>query len=78
MRALILYLLLFIAANSVYGTIIFRSGRRNHGNIGAPGDYDMEDIKPAWFSQKLDHTNPSDLRTWDQVRIMKLPNHRFN
>lgn len=73
MRLLILYLLLFILANSVYGGKRFRLGRRNYGNLGAPSVHEDEETPaPQWFTQKLDHSNPSDLRTWNQVSIMKF------
>lgn len=78
MRALILYLLLFILVNCVYGGRNFRLGRRKNGNLGGPGDYKGEQVPAAqWFSQRLDHSNPSDLRTWNQVSTMKLPNNSF-
>ncbi|XP_026333446.1 putative serine protease K12H4.7 isoform X2 [Hyposmocoma kahamanoa] len=42
-----------------------------NGNLGAPGAFeDNETPAPKWFSQKLDHSNPSDLRTWNQRYYM--------
>lgn len=78
MRALVLYLLLFITVNCVNGERSFRLGRRKNGNLGAPGDYKGEEVPaPQWFAQKLDHSNPSDLRTWNQVRITFTEIYKF-
>lgn len=75
MRALVLYLLLFMLFNYAYGGRNFRLGRRMYGNVGPPFGYETPQVPdPAWFPQKLDHSNPSDLRTWPQVSTIKLPN----
>lgn len=73
MRSFIKFLLLLIFGNIVYATILFRSGRRNNLNRGAHAEDDTGETRTEWFSQKLDHTNPSDLRTWNQVSTMILP-----
>lgn len=50
----------------------FRLGRSKNGNLGAPGGYNGEPLPPAqWFKQKLDHSTPSDLRTWKQVIVFR-------
>ncbi|CAK1554854.1 unnamed protein product [Leptosia nina] len=45
----------------------FRLGRAKGGNLGAPQGVAHEEVPPAkWFKQKLDHSAPTDLRTWKQ------------
>ncbi|XP_062524740.1 putative serine protease K12H4.7 [Bombyx mori] len=58
---------LYVALISVDGVKKFHLGRSNGGNLGIPGgDYQSNLPPPQWFKQKLDHSNPSDLRTWKQ------------
>ena len=51
---------------------LFNRGRSVGGNLGEPfvevGDI-VDDVtaKEYWFTQKLDHFNSSDSRTWQQV-----------
>uniref|UniRef100_A0A2A4JNU2 Serine protease K12H4.7 n=1 Tax=Heliothis virescens TaxID=7102 RepID=A0A2A4JNU2_HELVI len=63
----LLICLILILSNVAYGGKQFRLGRSKGGNLGAPGGYSGEQLPPAqWFIQKLDHSSPSDLRTWKQ------------
>lgn len=64
---------LYVALISVDGVKKFHLGRSNGGNLGIPGgDYQSNLPPPQWFKQKLDHSNPSDLRTWKQVCIYQF------
>lgn len=59
---------IFFLIVGIYGGRQFRLGRSKGGNLGAPGDYKGEILPPKqWFKQRLDHYNPSDLRTWKQL-----------
>lgn len=70
MRSLILIFLVLYLGYEVHGGKHFRLGRSKGGNLGGPGGYDGETLPPAqWFKQKLDHSSPSDVRTWKQVII---------
>lgn len=62
-------LLLFSFFASVYSWRIFFRGRERGGNIGKPhsvGSF-VSEIPEEWFTQVLDHFNPVDERTWQQV-----------
>lgn len=54
---------------NVYSWKIFFRGRETGGNIGRPlsETNDLTDIPEEWFTQTLDHFNPTDDRTWQQV-----------
>ena len=43
--------------------------RRKHGMVGLPADGpDPEELpKAQWYSQKLDHFDPSNTKRWKQV-----------
>lgn len=57
----------------------FRLGRSKYGNLGVPGGYAGEPLPPAqWFKQKLDHSSPSDLRTWKQRYFVNDSFYDFN
>lgn len=68
--------------NGCYNLRQFFNGRQQGGNLGVPGGLDhhgldVEFIADAnkyerWFTQNLDHFNPSDERTWQQVIIWIL------
>lgn len=61
--------LLFSLFFSVYTWKIFFRGREVGGNIGQPlaeSNY-LDDIPEEWFTQNLDHFNPTEDRTWQQV-----------
>lgn len=43
-------------------------GRSKHGNLGDPIlSKDHELPSEQWFTQFLDHYNPTDARVWEQV-----------
>ena len=47
---------------------VFKQGRYKDGFLRPPNiKYDAELPSDLWFTQKLDHFNPQDLRTWQQV-----------
>lgn len=54
---------------NVYPWRIFFRGREIGGNIGKPlsETNGITDIPEEWFTQTLDHFNPVDDRTWQQV-----------
>lgn len=57
----------------------FRLGRSKGGNLGAPGGYNGEKLpSEQWFKQKLDHSNPSDLRVWKQRYYVNDSFYDFN
>lgn len=72
MRSLCLaFVVIFLIAEPACGWRVFWKGRRFDGNVGHPTDYhgrlgsDGEDL---WFTQKLDHFEPMNDKTWKQVR----------
>lgn len=79
MRLITLSCLLLILCYAVYGGKHFKLGRSKGGNLGAPGGYKGEPLPPAqWFKQKLDHSSPSDLRTWKQRYFVNDSFYDFN
>lgn len=47
----------------------FHNGRPKDGFLGVPNvRFDGDLPKDQWITQKLDHFNDADLRTWEQVR----------
>lgn len=79
MRSSIILLVLLHFCNVVYGGRDFRLGRSKGGNLGAPGGYEGESLPPAqWFKQKLDHSSPSDLRSWKQRYFVNDTFYNFN
>lgn len=66
-------ILLLFAPGLTYGWRIFHRGRHVGGNLGLPGRKENEielgspEVPEEWFTQKLDHFNPTDGRTWQQV-----------
>lgn len=50
----------------------FWKGRRFDGNVGHPTDFhrtlEAENDEDLWFKQKLDHFEPTNDKTWNQVR----------
>lgn len=46
----------------------FHLGRQRGGNVKAPETTNHKLPPDEWFTQKLDHFNPTDERTWQQVR----------
>lgn len=68
-------LLVFLLAgvNFSLGWRNFMHGRMKGGNLGTPilsGNYVA--FEDQWFTQFLDHSNPTDARTWKQVRYRFL------
>ncbi|CAH0746146.1 unnamed protein product [Diatraea saccharalis] len=58
---LVLQICLAVAAKN------FHLGRSKGGNLGTPMGYHSEPLPIArWFNQKLDHSNPLNLMTWEQ------------
>lgn len=45
----------------------FHLGREKGGNVKGPHTTNHELPPDQWFTQKLDHFNPTDDRTWQQV-----------
>ncbi|KAJ8030811.1 hypothetical protein HOLleu_27337 [Holothuria leucospilota] len=47
----------------------FHNGRPKDGFLGVPNvRFDGDLPKDQWITQKLDHFNDADLRTWEQVK----------
>lgn len=47
---------------------IFNKGRVRGGMFGGPKFEEAVDLPPdEWFEQRLDHYDPSEIRTWNQV-----------
>lgn len=70
---LLLVLLTFVNMNN--GSRIFMRGRIRHGNLGIPNLVDTHALpKEQWFTQFLDHFNPTDARLWKQ-RYYVNPNY---
>ena len=60
--------LLLLFASSFVDATVFRQGRYKNGFIRAPTKPEGVQLPPdMWFEQKLDHFNPQDQRTWQQV-----------
>jgi len=65
-------LLLLIILNVININIAWRTflrGRSKYGNLGAPVLSSKTYVLPKeqWFSQYLDHFNPTEIRVWKQV-----------
>lgn len=64
-----LYLLFFISLiNNSISWQIFMRGRSKHGNLGVPilsENYKLPNEQ--WFTQFLDHFDPTEARVWQQV-----------
>lgn len=60
--------------SNVYAWKIFFRGRETGGNIGKPlsETNSVTDIPEEWFTQALDHFNPVEDRTWQQVSHLLL------
>lgn len=68
MRILLLFafIAIFLSCGTAWRT--FLRGRSKYGNIGTPKLSKEHDLPPEqWFKQQLDHFNPTDARTWEQV-----------
>ncbi|XP_054000606.1 putative serine protease K12H4.7 [Hylaeus anthracinus] len=68
------YLLFFLFISLVNTSIAWRSflrGRSADGNLGAPVLSKSHELpKEQWFTQFLDHFNPTDARVWQQRYFM--------
>lgn len=69
MKTLIIFCLIIICNfDGIFGWRTFLRGRSKNGNIGAPilsKEYELpEDM---WFQQNLDHFDPTNMQTWQQV-----------
>lgn len=65
----ILFLLIILSSyHSTNGWRHFWKGRRDGGNLGNPSSVKLEKPLPAdeWFTQNLDHFNPTNKETWKQ------------
>jgi hypothetical protein len=72
MKSLSLILVIFIAfSEPAFGWRHFWKGRRFEGNVGHPtefrGNLRNKGDDDLWFKQKLDHSQPMDDKTWNQV-----------
>lgn len=50
----------------------FRNGRESGGNVGKPNGFKLrfpKQFPELWFTQKLDHFNPNNEVTWQQVLL---------
>jgi hypothetical protein len=57
-----------------YGWRNFWKGRKFGGNVGHPTDSKgilSSENEDLWFTQKLDHFEPMNTKTWKQVKITK-------
>lgn len=66
---LIFTVLVFVQIDSVHGWRKFWKGRHYKGNLHVPiANVSAEQLPPdRWFAQKLDHFDPSNTQTWNQV-----------
>ncbi|XP_049884972.1 putative serine protease K12H4.7 [Pectinophora gossypiella] len=79
MMKYMLFVYLFHYSSVVYGGKQFRLGRSRGGNLGVPAGYEGQNLPPAqWFNQKLDHSSPSDIRTWKQRYFVNDSFYDFN
>lgn len=69
MRFLLLLLVVLYVLNFSVAWRHFKRGRYKHGNLGEPvlssKDYVLP--KEQWFTQLLDHFNPTNVQVWKQV-----------
>ena len=72
MRILLLLSIIIILLNCGTAWRTFLRGRSNNGNLGVP-KLSKDYVLPTeqWFKQFLDHFNPTDARTWEQVNLKK-------
>ncbi|XP_045784697.1 putative serine protease K12H4.7 [Maniola jurtina] len=63
----------------VQGAKRFHLGRSKGGNLGEPAGISGVKLPPAqWFIQKLDHSRPTDTRTWKQRYFVNDSFYDFN
>lgn len=59
----------------------FKNGRPKHGFLGSPHVKHSENFKsatPQWFTQKLNHFDDSDSRTWQQRYFVNASSFAFD
>nr|CAH7720380.1 unnamed protein product [Callosobruchus chinensis] len=71
MKVFVLLLTCLATFQNVRGWRNFNHGRSKGGNLGIPGGDDLvrgelQKVTIDWFTQYLDHSNPTDNRTWKQ------------
>ena len=68
MRLIVIFLTIICIINNGLALRNFMRGRRFGGNIGEPILLKNKDLpQQQWFTQYLDHFNPTEARTWKQV-----------
>lgn len=72
MKSLSFIIVIFIAfSEPTFGWRKFWKGRRFDGNVGPPTDYRSsfysDRDENLWFTQKLDHFEPTNDQIWKQV-----------
>ncbi|XP_024883400.1 putative serine protease K12H4.7 [Temnothorax curvispinosus] len=75
---LLLFILLGILSISTAWRTFLR-GRRKGGNLGEPGVSSETSLpQERWFTQYLDHFNPSDVRVWKQRYFVNYDFYKLN
>lgn len=72
MNLLLPFCLFFFIYGNVSAWRIFHHGRMVGGNLGKPYHHKtikLKTIPEKWFTQNLNHFNPGNDKTWNQVRI---------
>lgn len=69
MRFLVSLLVVLSVINFSIAWRNFMRGRNKNGNLGEPvvSSEDYKLVEEQWFTQLLDHFNPTDIRVWKQV-----------
>lgn len=69
MRLLLILPILVGLVNISTAWRTFLRGRSKYGNLGNPTLSAEKHVLPKeqWFTQLLDHFNPTDVRVWNQV-----------
>lgn len=73
MNLIIFVFTLYILVQRAYNWRIFHNGRIIGGNLGKPGEDQLKtnfNNYERWFTQNLDHFNPNNERTWQQVKLL--------
>lgn len=67
------WLIAFIILSSLnynYSWKLFHRGRGRNGNLGKPYTHSIGISEEKYFEQKLNHFDPSNKNTWQQVSFM--------
>jgi hypothetical protein len=72
MKLSLIFVILFVTFQPIFGWRTFWKGRKFDGNVGHPTDSRgnlRENVggDDLWFTQKLDHFEPMNDKTWKQV-----------